>query len=451
LNVTFLGGAGTVTGSKFLVASSGARVLVDCGLFQGLKELRLRNWEPPPIEPRSLDAVVVSHAHIDHSGYLPVLARQGYQGPVYCTPPTRDLLEILLPDSGRIQEEDAAYAIRKGISKHSPARPLYTEADAIAALRLVEPVPFGQRQEVGRTGFRLHPAGHILGAASVALTASEGRLLFSGDLGRGDDPVMRPPSPPPDADWVVVESTYGDRVHPRQDPVLEVAAILNRTLRRGGILLVPSFAVGRTQALLYCLHEIFERRLAPRVPVFVNSPMATDATRLYRRWHEYHRLDERTVRAVCAVATYVQSVEESRRLNESREPCVIISASGMATGGRVLHHLRALLPGARNTVLLPGVQAPGARGAALAAGAGSVKIHGTYVPVHAEVVRLGMFSAHADQHGLVAWLRSVPGTPQRVFVVHGEPGAADALRVRVRDEVACPVSVPRHLDCVELG
>lgn len=451
MQVSFHGGAGTVTGSKFLVESPQGRILVDCGLFQGLKELRLRNWRVPPPELVHADAVVLTHAHIDHSGFLPILVRSGFDGPVYCTPPTEDLLEILLPDSGRIQEEDAAYLARKGASKHSPAQPLYTEADAIRSLRNIEAVPFDQPVRVGRVEIRLHQAGHILGAASVRMNTPEGSALFSGDLGRPVDPVMMPPAPPEASDWVFVESTYGDRIHSREDPVQALAAELRDTLSRGGILLIPSFAVGRTQNLLYFLHEIFRRDLAPRVPVYVNSPMATNVTRLYCRWHGYHRLGEKDCADVYGIATYVRSVDESISLNESRKPCVIISASGMATGGRILHHLRSLLPEARHTVLLPGYQAPGTRGATLAAGAPFVKMHGTYVPVKARVVQLGMFSAHADQDELIGWLKALPRSPRRLFVIHGEPEAADALRVRARDELGCTVSVPHHLDTIELG
>ncbi len=450
MKVTFHGGAGTVTGSKFLVESSHGRVLVDCGLFQGLKEVRLRNWQTGVAELAQVDAVVLTHAHIDHSGYLPLLVRSGYEGPVYCTPPTGDLLEILLPDSGRIQEEDASYLERKGASRHVPPRPLYTEADAVRSLGQIEELPFGRRISVKGLDISLHRAGHILGAASVKITTPEGRLLFSGDLGREDDPIMDPPVAPPRADWIFVESTYGDRTHSRENPLQALSAILNRTLARHGILLVPSFAVGRTQNILYHLHQIFRLGLAPRVPVYVNSPMATDVTELYLRWHAYHRLDENYCAEMCSSATYVRSVEESRRLNAVRRPCVIISASGMATGGRVLHHLRSLLPESRHTVLLPGFQVPGTRGAALAAGAESVKLHGAYVPVRAEVVQLGLFSAHADQHGLLGWLAQAPETPRRLFVVHGEPAAADALRARARDRLGCNVSIPHHLDAVTL-
>jgi metallo-beta-lactamase family protein len=452
VRLAFYGAVGTVTGSKFLVESGATRVLVDCGLFQGLKQLRLRNWSPPPFAPERLDAVVLTHAHIDHSGYLPALVRAGFAGPVYCTPPTRALCQILLPDSGRLQEEDAAYANRKSFSKHHPALPLYGERDAEAALRRLRPVEFGEEIAVGALRARFTPAGHILGAASALLRDASGSLLVSGDLGRSDDLIMPPPAPPADADWIVMESTYGDRSHEERDPVEAIAAVLRRTLDRGGALLCPSFAVGRAQALLVCLHRAFEKGLAPRVPVFVNSPMATDVSALYEDFRAYHRLSPaETSDAIGRLARFVRSVEESRELAARRGPHVVISASGMATGGRVLHHLRALAPDARNTILLPGFQAVGTRGADLAAGAKAIKMHGELVPVRAEVVQMGILSAHADREDLCAWLASAPRPPRELFLVHGEPGASDALRRTLKATLPREPRVPEQGDAVTLA
>ncbi len=450
MDISFLGAAGTVTGSKFLVEASGTRLLVDCGLYQGLKTWRLRNWQPLPFDGERIDAIVLTHAHLDHSGFLPRLAAGGFSGPVYCTAPTAALCGILLPDAGHIQEEDARYANRKRFSKHDPALPLYTEDDAEACLGLLRPVEPGQEQAVGDLRFRLVPAGHILGACSVLVSDGTTRVLFSGDLGREDDQLMRPPDPPPACDHVIVESTYGDRVHQAVDPMHAVAPILERTLERGGILLMPSFAVGRAQTLLLVLQEIFEAGLAPRVPVYVNSPMATSATELYRRFSDWHRLSDERCREVFEAATFIRSVEQSKDLAEQRSPAVIVSASGMATGGRVLHHLRALAPDRRNTILLPGFQAPGTRGASLAAGARSVKIHGAYVSIEAEVAQLDAMSAHADQHGLVDWLGRIPEGTKSAIVVHGEPAAADALRLRIQDERRWPVRVPAFGERVTL-
>jgi metallo-beta-lactamase family protein len=446
----FYGAVGTVTGSKFLVESGGARVLVDCGLFQGLKQLRLRNWAPMPFPPERLDAVLLSHAHVDHSGYLPALVRAGFTGPVWCTPPTRALCGILLPDCGRLQEEDAAYANRKKFSKHDPALPLYGERDAERALASLRELDFGKEVECGGLRARFLPAGHILGAASVELRDESGALLFSGDLGRSDDLVMRPPVPPGEVDWIVMESTYGDRSHGDDDPVPAIAAVLNRTLERGGVLLIPSFAVGRAQALLVCLQRAFDRGLAPRVPVFVNSPMATDVSALYAQFHAYHRLGPPEIEKIREGARFVRSVEESRELVALKGSHVVISASGMATGGRVLHHLRALAPDARNTILLPGFQAVGTRGADLAAGAEYLKIHGQYVAVRAEVVQLGLLSAHADREDLQAWVAAAPRPPRELFLVHGEPGAADALRRSLKAKLAREPRIPEYRDVVSL-
>jgi metallo-beta-lactamase family protein len=451
MRLTFLGAAGTVTGSKYLLEAAGNRILIDCGLYQGVKQLRLRNWAQLPVDPASIDAVLLTHAHIDHSGYLPALVRDGFAGSVYCSDPTRALCEILLPDAAHLEEEDAGYANRKGFSKHHPALPLFTAEDASAAISRLAPVAFEQWHEVGALRFRLQPAGHILGAASIAVESGGRRILFSGDLGRHDDLLMKPPARPGAPDWIVVESTYGDRGHPKLDPFETLARILTKTNARGGTLLIPSFAVGRAQTLLYCFYEIFRRGLAERVPVYVNSPMATDVTNLFRRSTAHHRLDASESTAVCGLAHYVRSVEESRHLVAQQSPCVVISASGMASGGRVLHHLRALAPDARNTLLFPGFQAPGTRGDAIVRGARQVKIHGGLVPIEAEVIQLDAFSAHADHAGLIAWLRDVEKPPRRVFVTHGEAVAADTLRRSVQNELGFAANAPEYRESIELA
>ena len=451
MKLTFLGAAGTVTGSKYLVSSGAQQLLVDCGLFQGLKRLRERNWQQLPFDGRSLAAVILTHAHIDHSGYLPVLARSGFGGPVYCTAATARLLALMLPDSARLQEEDARFANRHRYSKHSPALPLYTEADAAAALKLLRPIEWSTDVALlpGVTA-RLSPAGHILGAGCVLLGTSAGRLLFSGDLGRPDDPIMLPPAPPPAADWLVIESTYGDRLHPAIDAQSELAGILNRALARDAVVVIPAFAVGRAQSLLYLIASLKAQRRIPQVPVFLNSPMATDVTEIYREFSEQHRLSAQQCRDMCAAAKFVNSVEESKHLNTLHGPMIIVSASGMATGGRVLHHLKAFAPDARNLILFSGYQAAGTRGAAMVSGADAIKMHGEWIPVRAEVAQLQAASSHADRNGLLAWLRGAPRIPARVFVTHGEPSAADTLRQYLRREFDTEVLVPEQGEQVEL-
>jgi metallo-beta-lactamase family protein len=451
MRLTFLGGTDTVTGSKALLETGAARLLVDCGLFQGVKALRVRNWGDLAVAAGDVQAVVLTHAHLDHSGWLPRLVKRGFTGRVHASAATADLCGLLLPDSGHLLEEEAHYAERHGFSRHHPPLPLYDEAEARRALGHFVAQAFGEGFEPA-PGLRARftPAGHLLGAASAHLQGAAGSVLFSGDLGRDDDLLMQPPAPPPAADWVVIESTYGDRLHRVEEPLGELASAISRTAARGGIVVVPAFAVGRAQALLYAVHQLKQARRIPDLPVFLNSPMAAGATRLYERHAALHRLSA----AECAVAfggaTIVSDVEASKRLNELRWPAVIISASGMASGGRVLHHLKAYAPDSRNTLLFAGFQAAGTRGAALVAGATSIKIHGQYVPVRAEVVHLQSLSAHADREGLLGWLAALPRPPRRVFVNHGEPVAADALRLAIEERFGWPVTVPAAGDCLSL-
>ncbi|MCB4823550.1 MBL fold metallo-hydrolase RNA specificity domain-containing protein [Roseicella aerolata] len=451
--LTFLGGVGTVTGSKYLLEAGGRRILVDCGLFQGFKQLRLRNWAPFPVPPASLDAVVLTHAHLDHSGALPLLTRAGFRGPILCTPATADLCGVLLPDSGFLQEKDADYANRHGFSKHHPALPLYTLAEAEASLERFAPVEFGREHAVapGIT-LRFRPAGHILGAAIAELDLPDGtRFVASGDLGRLNSPTMPDPAPVRRADVLLVESTYGDRSHDPRDPEDMLAEVITRTAARGGTVLVPAFAVGRTQALLYHLHRLKAARRIPDLPIFLDSPMAQDATDLFRKHQGEHRLSAAETRAACGVARYVRDAAESKALAANAFPKVILSASGMATGGRVLHHLKVYAPDRRNTILFSGFQAGGTRGAQMVAGAESVKIHGAHIPVRAEVDNLSMLSAHADAAEILAWLRGFAHPPRQTYVVHGEPGAADALRHRIEEELGWPCRVPEHGEQVALG
>ena len=451
MQLTFLGGTGTVTGSKYLLETSDTRILVDCGLYQGIKSRRNRNWRGCEVDPGTIDAVLLTHAHIDHSGMLPALVRDGFTGPIFATHSTIALCQILLPDAAHIQEEDARYANRKGYSRHHPALPLYTMADAEKSLKQLRAVSFDERREIGEVSFRMQRAGHILGAASVEVFHDGKSILFSGDLGRRDDLLMLPPEPPDSPNYVVIESTYGDRFHGDEDPLETLANVLRETLDQHGILLIPSFAVGRTQTLLYCLHEIFRRKRAPSVPVYVNSPMATSVTELFRKSSRDHRLPPDQCDDICGVARFVRSIDESRELGSLTEPMVIISASGMATGGRVLHHLKSLAPDPRNTILLPGFQAPGTRGDALARGVETIKLHGIRIPIRARVKQLDIFSAHADQAGLLDWLGSCRRPPERVFVTHGEPVPADTLRQLTEERLGYSAWAPELGDTVTLG
>ena len=450
MTLQFLGAAGTVTGSKTLVTCGGQRLLVDCGLFQGYKNLRLMNWEAFPFDPKQLDAVVLTHAHLDHSGALPLLVKQGYKGPIFATPSTIDVCNILLPDSARLQEEDAQYNNRHQSSKHKPALPLYTVEDADRALRQMVPLPFEEQIEAAGLRIRLRTAGHIVGASSVELTSATTTVLFSGDLGRPDDPIMQPPSPIARADYVVVESTYGDRLHDPQDAEEVLGKAIQRTAARGGIVVIPAFAVGRAQEVLYAIYRLKARGAIPKVPVYLNSPMAIDMTEVYQRYRSEHRLSVEECQGMCHVAKMVSTVEDSRALVAQRKPAVIVSASGMATGGRVLHHLKALAPDPRNTIVFAGFQAGGTRGGRIVAGERSIRIFGEQVAVNAEVVSLAGMSAHADAQQLMQWLATAPKAPRGVYLNHGEPAAADALRQRIEHELGWPVTVPRLGQTVEI-
>ncbi|HLT17790.1 MAG TPA: MBL fold metallo-hydrolase [Acidimicrobiales bacterium] len=443
MELTFLGAAETVTGSRFLVDAGGGRLLVDCGLFQGLKRLRELNWATFPVDPASIEAVLLTHAHIDHSGYLPALVRDGFRGPIWCTPSTTALARILLRDAAYLQEEDARYANLRRSTRHDPALPLYTEAHAEAALARFRSHPFDEEfQPVRGVTARFSPAGHILGAASVWLDEGGASVLFSGDLGRADDPVMRPPASAPAACHVVVESTYGNRVHPAEDVAQILTEVITSTAERGGIVLIPAFAVGRTQTMLHLLAELRHAGRIPELPTYVNSPMAVTATELFLASVGEHRLSPRQVLELSDGVQLVRSVEESKQITSRRGPMIVITASGMLTGGRVLHHLRQVGPDHRSTIVLPGYQAAGTRGQALLDGARSLRVFGEDVPIRARVVHLDSLSAHADSDGLISWLKSAPEPPEAVSVVHGEPVAADALRRRIQHELGWPARAP---------
>jgi metallo-beta-lactamase family protein len=482
ISITFLGAARTVTGSKYLLEAPGAKVLIDAGLFQGLKELRERNWQPFPIDPSTLDAIVLTHAHLDHCGYLPRLVAAGFRGRVFCTPGTQDLCRIVLPDSGRIQEEDAANANRHGFSKHRPALPLYDEAEAFRALSHLQPVGYERPMPIA-DGVQMDfiNAGHLLGSAYARIVVAEKTILFGGDLGRFDRPVLPDPTLVEEADYLLVESTYGNRVHQADDAGAHLAAIVNDAVRRGGRIIVPAFAIGRVEEVLYWLKRLEEEKRIPVLPVFLDSPMAIEA--LSRYADRVHELDAdlrpeehddkaphdataheprrtrkaraRQERDLCAFCTQrfrtVASTAESKELTRSKAPAIVISSSGMATGGRVLHHLKAGLPDSGNTVLLVGYQAAGTRGRQLLEGQKAVKIHGAMVPVAAHVALIESMSAHADSSEVLRWLRGFARPPRTSFLVHGEPPAMDALAASITADLGWDISTPNHRERVELG
>ncbi|TVQ39672.1 MAG: MBL fold metallo-hydrolase [Wenzhouxiangella sp.] len=443
----FLGAVGTVTGSRFLLQVRKRQYLVDCGLFQGYKQLRLRNWAKLPFSPRQINAVVLTHAHLDHSGFLPVLCRDGYTGPIYATPATRDLCRYLLPDSGFIQEKDAALANRYGHTRHQPARPLYTQADAEASLKQFKSLRFAKTRKLDRrTELMFRRAGHIPGAAMAEFTIDGNRVVFSGDLGHDGSATIPPPEQIKFADYLVLESTYGNRRRDRSDPEQALAEVVSKTVARGGTVIVPAFAVGRTQLLLHHLRRLIDARRIPRVPVFLDSPLAINATEVFANHPDDHRLSRAEAEAACSLPRYVHDPEESKRLDADPVPKIIIAGSGMATGGRVLHHLKVYAPDPRHSILFSGYQAAGTRGAAMLEGAETIKIHGQHWPVRAEVCNLDMLSAHADADEILAWLAAFERPPRRIFIVHGEPAASDTLRQRIEEELGYPCLVPEALE-----
>ena len=451
LSLTSLGGAGTVTGSKHLVEREDRRLLVDCGLFQGPRDLRELNWQPLAVPPASIDAVVLTHAHLDHSGYLPRLVHDGFEGPIHATPATRDVARLILLDSAFLQEKDAEFANRHGFSRHRPALPLYRTPDAEQALAQFHPVAFHETREIGGGASLLfRRAGHILGAATAEIQVGGRRLVFSGDLGRYGDETMVDPEPVPEADYLVIESTYGDRIHPKVDAEAALKDVIDRTVKRGGTVVVPAFAIGRTQSLLYHLWMLKMRGQLGVVPIYVDSPMATNATDLLCAHMDDHRMQPDVCRDACGIATYVRQTEQSKALSASPMPKVIISASGMATGGRVLHHIKAFGPDPKNTIMFAGFQAAGTRGRAMVEGAREVKIHGEWVTIRAEVADLTMLSAHADAGEILRWLGGFKAPPRRTFIVHGEPGSSAALGERIGRELGWRCEIPRMGERFEL-
>ena len=459
VHVKFLGGTGTVTGSRFLLDIGDFRVLFDCGLFQGLKELRLRNWEVFPVDPASIDAVIISHAHIDHTGYLPKLVREGFNGPVYCTPPTSDLMELMLLDSAKLQEEEASFAAEKGFSKHSRPLPLYTTRDAEAVFGLIKTFPFGERVTLhDRVQVVFREAGHLLGAAVTEVFVrgdqQEKKIVFSGDLGRSEDFMMRPPTAIREANILFVESTYGNKTHPAVDPAKDLERIANETFENNGVLLIPAFAVGRTQLLLYHLHQLMEDDRIPDVPVYIDSPMATSATYLYYNYPAYHKIEFSHSKFARQLETnmlvFVKSARHSKELNNIKSRAIIISSSGMMTGGRILHHLYHRLRNKQDTLMIAGYQAEGTRGRRLVDKEPEIRIFGEPVPVHCKVENVMSFSGHADREELLSWMSAFTNKPKMTFVVHGENPGMAAYAQTIRERLGWNVFEPQYLESVSL-
>lgn len=446
MHLTFLGATETVTGSRYLLNIHGKKILIDCGLFQGLKSLRERNWIKFPVDPATIDAVLLTHAHLDHCGYLPLFIKEGFQQTIYCTHATRDLCGIVLADSGHLQEEEAQYANKHDYSKHKPALPLYTEQDAIDAMKYFRGVDMGKKFKLfDESVVQFKRAGHIIGAASVFIQSKEGSILFSGDLGRLKDPIMKPPMLTACADYLVLESTYGDRQHPQTNPQEKMCEVINQTAARGGTIIIPAFTIGRTQTLLYYLHQLRAEQAIPSIPIFLDSPMAIKVSNLFCHYAYLTQLSARFARQICSIAQFVQTPEESKTIDQKNMPKIIISASGMLTGGRVLHHLKAFGPDDRNTILLTGYQAAGTRGARLLAGEQEIKMLGKMVPIRAQVENMTNLSAHADYEEVLTWLSHFKRPPRKVFITHGESSSALALKSKIEERFGWSCVVPSYL------
>jgi len=452
MKITFIGAVQTVTGSKYLLESNGKKILLDCGLFQGQKDLRRRNWDAFPINPAEIDAIVLSHAHIDHSGYIPRFIKNDFKGKIYCTAATKALCEILLPDCGHIQEEEARLANKYGYSKHKPAEPLYSEKEARDAINYFHTLNFGESYSILPDAFsvQFNRAGHILGAATVDIRDEHHSIIFSGDLGRPVDPIMRSPVYLSGGDYLVIESTYGNRLHHEGKPLEMLEAIINKTIKRGGSVIIPAFAVGRAQMMLYYIHELKKNKRIPNIPVYLDSPLAVNATNIFETFHTEHKLSSTQTKEVCDTATYTNTAEDSKALDAQTYPMILISASGMATGGRVLHHLKVFLPEQKNLILFTGYQAKGTRGDRLVNGETEIKIHGQMIPVHAQIEQLHNLSAHADYKEILSWLHHLQKVPAKVFITHGETEAANGLKEHIENELKWNCVIPEYLQSFDL-
>ncbi len=460
--LTFYGATGTTTGSRFLLELHGRKILVDCGMFQGRKANRLKNWDEFPVQPSEIDRILLTHAHIDHTGYLPRLCKEGFSGPVHCTDATHDLCEILLKDSAKIQEEDAYWANKKGYSKHKPAQPLYTVKDAEKTLSFFAPLHYGEGFYIDDTArFKFKDAGHILGSALVDIKTGDNKrskkILFSGDIGRPDKQLLRDPVQVFSVDYLILESTYGDRLHDEVSQVDELARVIQESVKRGGVLVIPSFAVGRTQTLLYLIRELEAQGRIPSLPVYVDSPMAIDVTDIFRKRISDFDITSRVL-TLKGVEIFrprqlrlCDTREQSKAINNRESQAIIISSSGMVTGGRILHHMVQRLPQRENTILFIGYQASGTRGRTILEGQPSVKIHGRQIPINARVEKISGFSGHADYNEILAWLMGFDRPPEKTFIVHGEPEASTSLAERIREKLGWEVVIPEFGESFEIG
>lgn len=451
LTLTFLGAAGTVTGSKYLVESGKTKVLMDCGLFQGLKELRLRNWQCLPFHPKNIDAVILTHAHLDHSGYVPLLIKHGFRGKIYCTKATYDLCKILLPDSGYLQEEAARYAKLRGFSKHKNPKPLYTQKEAVNSLKYFHTVDFGVENRISDDiSFTHYKMGHILGAGSVKLKAEGKSIVFSGDIGRPESPIMKDPEYIDEADYVLVESTYGNRRHKETSPENDLEQVIRNTIKKGGSVIIPAFAVGRSQKVLYHIHQLKKKGRIPDIPVFLDSPMSIKVTNLLDEYAEEHKLSKKECYEIYDGTRFTVTAKQSKEIANFNYPAIIISASGMATGGRILHHIEHFAPNHKNTILFTGYQAIGTRGRTILEGKKEVKLHGHYVPIRADVKILHNMSAHGDSKEVIDWLKGFKRPPKKTFIIHGEPEASLAFEKKIQNELHWETSIPKYLQMEKL-
>jgi len=451
LQITFLGATKTVTGSKYLLETGKTKVLVDCGLFQGLYELRRRNWNELPIHPRNIDAVILTHAHLDHSGYLPLLVKNGFRGKIYCTDATYDLCKILLPDSGFLQEEDAKYAKKHKFSKHKNPKPLYTQKDAVATFRYFKTVSFGQEIKINDDiSFSYIRAGHIIGAGSVIVKSKGESILFSGDLGRPNSPIVHNPDNVPLVDYVVSESTYGDRLHSDINPKERLDEIINKTIAKGGKIIIPAFSVGRTQKILYYINDLKNKGRIPDIQVFLDSPMSVKVTTLTDDYEDENKLTREEYQDIYRSVKFCITREQSKRIFNYPEPAIIISASGMATGGRVLHHIANYGPKPNCTIVFTGYQAEGTRGRDMQDGKKEIKIHGEMVHIRAKIEKVSNMSDHADANEIIAWLKTMPGKPKKVFITHGELAASEALAEKIKEELNWDTEIPDYLETEKL-